>query len=29
LDHRKNVKIIGVETPKDAVKVILEEIKLD
>ena len=29
LDHRKNVKIIGVETPKDAVKVILKEIKSD
>jgi len=29
LDHRENVKIIGVETPKDAVKIILEEIKSD
>jgi len=27
LDHRENVKIIGVETPKDAVKIILEKIK--
>ena len=24
LDHRKNVKIIGVDTPQDAVKTILE-----
>jgi len=29
LDHRENVKIIGVETPKDAVKVILNEIRSD
>ena len=27
LDHRKNVKIIGVETPKDAVELIFKEIK--
>jgi len=26
LDHRQNVKIIGVATPKDAVKVILGKI---
>jgi hypothetical protein len=26
LDHRKNVKIIGVETPQQAVKYILEQI---
>jgi uncharacterized protein (TIGR00725 family) len=26
LDHRKNVMIIGVDTPKEAVKVILEKI---
>jgi len=29
LDHRENVKIIGVETPKDAVNVILNEIRSD
>ena len=27
LDHRKNVKIIGVETPKEAVELIFKEIK--
>ena len=27
LDHRKNVKIIGVETPKDAIEAIFREIK--
>jgi len=27
LDHRKNVKIIGVETPKDAVELIFKEVK--
>ena len=27
LDHRKNVKIIGVETPKEAIEVIFKEIK--
>jgi uncharacterized protein (TIGR00725 family) len=26
LDHRKNIKIIGVDTPKEAVKLILEKI---
>ena len=26
IDHRKNVKIIGVETPQQAVKYILEQI---
>ena len=26
LDQRKNVKIIGVDTPKEAVKLILEKI---
>ncbi len=26
LDHRKNVKIVGVDTPKDAVKYILSQI---
>jgi len=26
LDHRENIKIIGVETPEEAVKVILEKI---
>jgi uncharacterized protein (TIGR00725 family) len=26
LDHRKNVKIVGVETPQDAIKYILENI---
>lgn len=26
VDHRKNVKIIGVDTPKEAVKVILKQI---
>ena len=29
LDHRKNVKIIGVETPKDAVELIFEKIRAD
>ena len=29
LDHRENVKIIGVSTPKEAIKVILREIKSD
>jgi len=27
LDHRKNVKIIGVDTPKEAVELIFKEIK--
>ena len=27
LDHRKNVKIVGVETPKEAVELIFKEIK--
>jgi uncharacterized protein (TIGR00725 family) len=26
LDHRKNVKIVGVETPQQAIKYILEQI---
>ena len=26
LDHRKNIKIVGVETPQDAIKYILENI---
>jgi len=26
LDHRKNVKIVGVNSPKEAVKYILEQI---
>ena len=26
LDHRKNIKIVGVETPQDAIKCILENI---
>ena len=26
LDHRKNIKIVGVETPQDAIKYILEKI---
>jgi len=25
LDHRKNVKIVGVETPQQAIKYILEQ----
>ncbi len=28
LDHRQNVKIIGVDTPKEAVKLLLEKITL-
>jgi len=26
VDHRKNVKIVGVDTPKEAVKYILKQI---
>ena len=27
LDHRKNVKIIGADTPKDAMEILLKQIK--
>jgi len=27
IDHRENVKIVGFDTPKDAVNYILEKIK--
>ena len=27
LDHRKNVKIVGADTPKDAMEILLKQIK--